>query len=288
MKMDVKNMIGMVVAVVIGIIMIGPLVAVVSDAQVTNGDPVTYTNNGFSDRALYVTEDLTDNHTMSLTANPDGKVIMDGVELGTASLGFYVVSDAITVCSTGAYMVITWGEFSRQYDANWGTTFEISWTNGTATIDVTTSGVTTTYTKPYTWIGYRVDHDSGNYALVNSTWNVAYTSDKDFIAMGLYSTGENDTYYTLYDGKLTLSEDYTGSVNATGTNVSGTTDVKAGTLSINVGDETFTPYIWAVAKEVHGHKDSGTMYDLLGIIPMLVTAGLIIGIAGAVFVRRLE
>ena len=288
--MDIKNMIGMVVAVVVGIIMIGPLVAVVSDAQITNGDPITYTNTG-SYADLYVTDDVSGKHTV-LMESPNTYAVIDDEQIALSDMtrGFYIITDKVSVVFVGTAAVIYWEGGDAQYNPNWGRTFDLTYENGVATLNYTSGGTTTTYTYDYSWIGYRVT-DGGNYKNVSSSTAVYNTGVKDFIAMGYYSSGENDTYYAVKNGAITISESdqYTCSIEGSSTTpITGTTDVYQSYLKVNVGDESFTPYIWAVAIEINGHKDSGALYDMLGIIPMLVTAGLIIGIAGAVFVRRLE
>ena len=292
MKMDVKNMIGMVVAVVVGLIMIGPLVSVVSDAQTVNGDPIKITNAGSitADNELYITDDLSESH--SFTAEyPNAYITVDDVQIPTANAvqGFYLISDGLSLFNTGAFFAVSFGEKTAQYNPAWNVALSATFEDGTATFTYRDGGTTNTYTTEYTWIGYRVT-EGGNYVNKVNVATATYHDMSDFIAMGNYATGDNDTYYAVKDGKITLSEtQYEGKISTiTSTAVSGTTDLYTGTLRIYVDDEYFTPYVWAVAKEVNGHKSSGTMYDMLGIIPMLVTAGLIIGIAGAVFVRRLE
>lgn len=279
-------------AIVVGLIMIGPLVSVVSDAQTVNGDPIKITNSSSmtADNELYVTNDISGTHTF-VAEYPNAYVTIDDVQIPTANAvqGFYFVSDGVSVCNTGAFFVVSYGERSAQYSPDWNVALTVTFEDGTATFTYRDGGTTNTYTTEYTWIGYRVT-SGGNYVNKVNVTTATYHDMSDFIAMGNYTTGENDTYYVVKDGKITLSEtQYEGKISTTGTTaVSGTTDLYTGTLRIYVDEEQFTPFVWAVAKEVNGHKSSGTIYDMLGIIPMLVTAGLIIGIAGAVFVRRLE
>jgi hypothetical protein len=59
-------------------------------------------------------------------------------------------------------------------------------------------------------------------------------------------------------------------------------------MSDGADTETFTPYRILVPYEISGHATSGSMYDMLGVIPLLVTIGLILGVVGVIASRRLE
>ena len=261
---------------------------VISDAQTTIGDPITYTNKS-SYSELYITDDVSGTHTVTM-AGPNDYATLDGVDIALTDMtrGFYIITDKLSVVFVGAAAVIFWADGDAQYNPSWGRTFNITYQDGTVTMEYTTGGTTTTYTYEYSWIGYRVT-EGGNYLNVSSSTAVYSNGVKDFVAMGDYSSGDNDTYYCVKNGKVEISDPdlYTCSIeNSATAPLSGTTDIYNGYLKINVGDETFTPYIWAVAKEIPGHQDKGAAYTLLGAIPFIVIVGLVVAGVGAIYMKN--
>lgn len=118
------------------------------------------------------------------------------------------------------------------------------------------------------------------------------SSVKDVIACGTYYTGDNDTFYWYYNGEADgTNSDYAYGFEATLTLVDGTTDIYTlsdAVYSVNGDtDESFTPFNMFVKKTINGHSESGAAYDLVGIIPILVVVGFILGIIG-VFISRRE
>lgn len=305
--MDVKNIIQMVVAVVIGVIMIGPLTGVVSGAMVTAGDEITMTNN--SDIVLKSIDDG-DVFKLTSTRNADSTktdvwTINDNVvsNLSGSSLSWNVglISDAMYVrivsqanassaattlmsSTTGVEQYISPGSTEGVYTWTW--TFE----NGTMTY-IDRYG--TEVTAPYTW-GYVVcPLEDGEYYSAE-TEGVGICKDvKDLILCGGYTSGSLDTMYALHNGETYTSVSaYTMTVNSTTVLHDGTTDIYDITVSVDISDgestESFTPYRIYLPYEVSGHATSGSMYDLLGVIPLLVTIGLILGVVGVIASRRLE
>lgn len=285
--MDYKNIIVLTVGALIGVIILSAMIPAFLSTQNNAGDPVTYTNTGqYAD--LYVTDDVSGKHTV-LMESPNDYAVIDDVQIALSDMtrGFYIISDKISVVFVGAAAVIYWDGGDAQYNPSWGRTFDLTYENGIATLNYTTGGTTTTYTYNYSWIGYRVT-EGGNYMNVSSSTAVYNAGVKDFIAMGNYTSGDNDTLYVVKNGEITISESdlYTSSVESSSdTPITGTTDVYQGYLKINVGDESFTPYIWVVSKEIHGHAPSGALYEVIGLLPLIAGIGLLLGICVEVFRR---
>lgn len=286
MKMDAKNMIGMVVAIVIGIIMIGPLVTVVTDAQTTVGEEVQYNNiqTGYTYRLTEKNENIT------LTVTGAGGDIYFNGEAITED-GFAIVTDSVTVRASTAVkgFVVTTPTQSLDLRVPWNAKFTITFEDGTCTLaDNSTDPATINETVAYSWMF--APSDNGEWVTVTGNSTHYVNSINDIICNGYYSTGDNDTGYTVRNGIATVADpSYEAGLNYTLTPVAGTTDVyTVSTFEVTVGDESFTPWFMLIKRDIVGHEASGSMYDMLGIIPMLVTAGLIIGIAGSIFIRRLE
>jgi hypothetical protein len=122
--------------------------------------------------------------------------------------------------------------------------------------------------------------DVGTYDLV------LVSSYKDIVALGAYTSGDNDTMYRLVNGVLTIGGAFDHSFNVETSLYEGTTDIyKIDNLTITIGGESFTPYYVLVPVEVSGHATSGATYTILSVVPIVVVAGLIM--AGIyVFISR--
>lgn len=283
--MEVKNLMSIMVVALVGAVILTGFLPVLGATQDNIGDPITYINDGAYE--FTISKDIETTHTFNVTA-PNNYCTIDGIDYQFDDLptnGFFFLTDGITVCRTGATMVILYNDNnSYQYNVNWGYSYNVTYSNGVCTLVRSNSGGDTTFTDNYTYIGYQVE--KGDYVGITSSGNRYYMTNTDFIAMGNYTSGDNDTTYNLINGVFTTHEDYVLSVAPTGDIVSGTTDVKLGHLVLNVGDESFTPYIWLISKEIHGHKDSGAMYDIYGLIPLIVAVGLLMFAITAILIRR--
>ena len=304
--MDLKNIGGIVAGFVIAVVLLSSvLVPVISSTLVTAGDELTLKND--SDIVL---KSIDDGDVLKLTSTRDANnsktdvwTINDqqitsvsggalGWNVGLISDAMYVrvlssgnaASAATTLMSstTGTEQYISPGTTEGAYVWTW--TFE----DGVMTY-IDRYG--TEVTASYTWGYVACPLEDGEYYSAETNGVGICSSADDLILCGGYTTGDLDTMYAYHNGEKYVSVSaYTMTVNTTTELHDGTTDIYDITVSVDVSDgentETFTPFRIYLPYEVTGHADSGTMYSLLNIIPLLVTVGILMGIVTAVFVRR--
>lgn len=147
-----------------------------------------------------------------------------------------------------------------------------------------------TYTGTVDWLVYAADDGDANLIQLKSPTSPFYTSNaNDIIVLGnIYTTGENDTFYSYYKGQLTVNEAYAdeSNITITKTDVSGYTDIYATTVSLNIDDESFTPFFILAPENVSGHEASGAAYSLIGVLPVLVIVALLVVAIGVVARRN--
>lgn len=215
-----------------------------------------------------------------------------------------IVSDAmwIEVFSSGNSSSGNWrtldsvanhyvGSSANQPNIEWVFTFT------STTIDWTYSGTSpetpAVQSLPYSWAYVPCSIEEGGYMASSQTADVtSIVKDMDDIIMcGSYVSGELDTGYYYYKGTT-----YVGTSGYTGENTTELT-LKDGTYDLYVADPSFTvtdgtttekfdPYKILVPYEVHGHADSGVVHTLLGILPVFVAIGLLLGVGAWIFISR--
>ena len=284
--MEPKRLIELTVGIVVGLVVFSAiLMPVVNNAKLTTGDEVTYTNTG----AGYTLLTTSENMSISLY---DTTITIDGVEY-PAKTGTYwgIATDTWVIRYNGSTFDFTTGRlnggepYGPQID---GATITLA--DGNSTVEYTFDNHTRseTYSSSYTWAA--IPSQSGEWITVSQNSQVYVNDLNDFILSGFYTTGDNDAYYTYYDGVSSAyysSTTYPAEFTADLTLVEGTTDVyQTSRPLMHVGDESFTPYVYLVKEKISGHADSGTVYDMISVIPILIIAGLIIGIVGVAISRR--
>lgn len=289
--MDLKNIGAIIGGIVVGVMLLATiLVPIVSTSMITAGDEITMTNTGVSDYVLgrmsgddEVVIEYTDS---GLTLN--GEPFTPLTQRQTWAPIAY--SDAGELDIRTANYTLRWAVYSEGADTTYISINAAgeSVTLTPALVTVYNEGVETEYPVSMIYCVSIEDDDSIAVRDLGGA-NTAYIkSIKDVLAIGSYTSGENDTMYSVIDGQLTIGNDaYTSSLNYTTTPTSGTTDILTLTsFTITVGEESFTPYNVLVPYEVTGHEDSGALYDLLGIIPLLVTVGILMAVVMWAFARR--
>lgn len=303
--MDLKNIGGIVAGLVIAVVLLSSvLVPVISSTLVTAGDEVTLTNN-----TAIVLREIEDGDVLKCertkltettqsdvwTLNDEIITSLSGTSItwntGIMSDAVYMQINGASNSAAGTFYDVTRATPSTQYfgappSAEIGSTTATTFTFSNGEV-VVVFGENTMLTKPYTW-GYVVcPNEDGEYSAAVSGGTGMVTNTNEITLCGAYTSGENDTMYTYHNGTSYVSNtDYTIDVSIETEIHDGTTDIYDATVSVDIGDETFTPYRILVPYEVSGHADSGAMYSLLNIIPLLVTVGILMGIVTAVFVRR--
>lgn len=308
--MEPKNILQMVIAVAIGVIMLGPLASVISDAQTDAGDPIKLTNNSpivlreaESGDVLECVRTVTDSvATDTWTLNgetvvgPTGSA--DTWNVGILSDGIYLSVNAAGNAAVGSWYDMSAATPAASYlsgGGNNGAHYGIVFAEDTITVygNYGAESPTTIKTAQYTWAYVICPYGDGEYcAPVSGGVGIVKNPDQ-VILCGAYITGDFDTMYAYINGETYVSNSaYTMTANIATAVHTGTTDIYDATVSVSMSDgtdtETFTPYRILVPYEISGHATSGSMYDMLGVIPLLVTIGLILGVVGVIASRRLE
>lgn len=304
--MDVKNLVMAVVGMVLAVVMVGgAFLPSVASALVVSGDPVEYTNTG-----NFIFREAQDGDVLEITRTIVGDVKTDNVTLngvvvgGTTSNEWdnVLLSDGAYVRKVGtsggtitnAYIMgdtVTPNPFLGFSD---GGKVKVEFNNGTITgYKSNESGEYIDYfTASYTWAYVASpDGEGSHYVSENGQNSNAYVNiDSRVVLCGEYSTGELDTMYYYHNGEMVVySSGLTATLDKRLELVEGTTDVykirPLVTVTNGTITEVFEPYRYLVPLTVEGHKDSGVIYSLMGVLPIVVVAGLIM--AGIyVFISR--
>lgn len=288
--MDLKNIGGIVAGLVIAVVLLASvLVPIISTAMITIGEEASFDNTVRETYTYNVWdgEDVTFVFTKDNTANTY-TVNGDSVTL-TAAQNILIASNFFSMRTGGQ---ATNPGINYQYQgltAGAEATLTYAISNGAYTLTIGE----TVFTGDLEWMVYAVaDGETGTSDLGQLTTPSSrfYTSDaQNIVVLGnIYTTGDNDTYYAYYNGDLTVNEEYASmsSVDISKTVKDGYTNIYNTSVTVQIGEESFTPYFILAPITVNGNEASGAMYDLLGIIPLLVTVGILMGIVTAVFVRR--
>lgn len=279
------GLIGVVMTVLVGIILIGSVLApTISEIKVTAGDEITKTNSWTYGPNMSALEG-----EFKMTATADDVIkINDVAYTGLGTHAPYFMSDKCIIYGASTYLIC----YIVKTDETTTTTVSDTFSSATATFDfeasdglITVSNGTTTATTTYTW-AYAYD-PSGEYNYVSMTLNgtsrTIYWSDvSDFVFCGDYTSGENDTFYSVKDGVCYNAAGYDMSLTIPETIADGTTDIY-GTdrldIKITMDDETYTPYNCLVKYEVSGHATEGAVYNLYGVVLVLAIVGIaVVGI----------
>lgn len=280
--MELKNILGVIVALIVATALLTSIIIpVVNSSMVTAGDAVSYTN---PTGGAYKLSDYSE--TISFERLSDGTVTVNGEEVTSEHTGFVIASDGIVIYyAFGGRLYFTSQEAALNNLAASSTAhITVEYSNGVSTY--TNVDTSASAEAPYTWAYiYTVDGDFNTGYLGSTSYYVK--SIKDVTCTGYYSSGENDTGFIFKDGVLQIEEDYESSVTYDLALVEGTTDIyRLSNFKIHIGEEEFAPYVCLVPSTVTGHKDSGATYELLGVLPILVTVGIILGVIGMLYLRR--
>lgn len=281
------KVISLVVGLTVGVLlMVGLVSPVVAEGQNTAGNLVEY-SNPTNDGNYYMRELKNGDTLVCTTTSGENTTLSVNGELittidGAAFSNYHtLLMTNVFTCNTGNS---TSGLQIASYDSTsvgYTGTVTISYNDGVIT---QTAGESSTEFPGVTW-GYIICNaeEAEYYESIRTGSTPFYIkSDKDIICGGVYTTGENDTYYWYKDGVCNVAQDYDASYTINKTLAENTTDIYQASIEITVGEESFVPYRILIPIEVTGHATSGANYALLGAIPIVAFIALIAFAAFAV------
>lgn len=281
MKMESKNMVEMIAGIAISVIVFSAiLVPAVHAGTIAASAQENYEN----DSVYFKMAGANDTVTIAFA---NGTLTLNGEAVTPENNSNVLLSDAFSVDQflyDGNWLTRVW--YQESTELSYPSAFSLTFTDGAVTGSITAGGVTNSFEAAYTYL-YYADAD-GKYTQMSGQATIdAYVNDPNQIILsGLYYTGDNKTTYSYINGELTLEGDYTGSVNITKEKVGLDTWHITG-IRVTVGDESFTPFRYIVPTNVIGHTET-ELSEVIEIIPILITAGLILGILGMIAIRRFE
>lgn len=287
------NVLTLIITLVVGVILAGSLLGpVVGDAQTTLGTPANVENSA----------PVGTNYDYTIWDGSDITFAYTGTDAG----GTYTINgEQFTLLSSNQRIIIASNDFATRSGGN-----ETAFILNSQYIGVTTqfSNVDFTYTitdKQYTlelggstytgsvdWLVYAAPDGNSGLIQCGNPNEPFYTSNtNNIIVLGnIYTTGENDTFYSYYNGDLSVNETYAdeSSITINKTVADGYTDIYNTTVAVNIGDETFTPYFILIPNNVSGHEAAGATYTLVGVIPIMVIVAILMIAVGAIAYRRAD
>lgn len=310
-----KVVIGVVAVAIALVITVTCAIPIISDMTNITGTPVTKVNTGTGHTFkqmevgdVLLVHSVYSNGSRTDTWTLNGETVLnDGIttltwDWGLISDAYFMQVNAAGNSAVGSGQVISDTPSSPSYyrgaDSD-NPDKSFSWTltdSTTLTLEVligdTPVSGGATITVSWAYVVSTVDDGAYMSAQVTTNSYYAQKGNKDVILAGNYTTGDLDTgYYYGKDGVLTiLNSNYTGTVNFEQELSSGTTDIYDTLLTVSITDgndtETFSPYRALVPYEVSGHATSGMIYTMLGVIPILIVIGIVLGTIGMIAFRK--
>ena len=303
--METKNIMSIMVVALVGAVILTGFLPVLGATQDNIGEPITLKNNSnivlrevVEGDVLAVERTVIAENTFKdvWTLNDDEITTLSGTtvtwNVGIISDGIYMQINSASNAA-GSYYKMNQTTPSAQYfgvtSTVVGSSTITSFTFANGEVTVNYAGATSTVS--YTW-GYVVCNlEDGSYYSAETGGVGICKKASDLILCGAYTSGELDTMYSYVNGVGYVSNSaYTMTVDADLTKHAGTTDIYDITTSVvmsdGANDETFTPYRVFLPYEVTGHQTVGAMYDIYGLIPLIVTVGLLMFAITAILIRR--
>lgn len=295
--MDQKTLVAGVIALTISIILTASvLVPVIQETQVTAGDKIVKTNPQ-NDSNVYMRE-IEDGDTLVITPveNSNVEYTLNGETIltiaGSDDMIYHslIMSDVLNYYTGDAEYVGGYGSVNSTSIVylNQSRQTTIEYDDGVFTLTSGSNEPITISGSEWGFIACNEDeagyYESTRFGQTMPTYYV--TGDNDIVLSGVYTTGNNDTFYSYYNGIASCAEDYDIEVTITKTLAQGTTDIYAASVSVDIGGEDFVPYRFMVPLEVEGHASSGAAYSLYGVIPLLVIVSIVLMAAGMIYSKR--
>lgn len=281
-----NKLIPIVLTLVVGIILAGSvLMPVLNDAQTTLGNPATINNTIKTDSPEYTIWDGSDIEFEYSTSTTEYTI--NGVTYSyAADTQRILIASNDFACRNGGTLaspVIVSQYVTLDSQLTKPFTFTVADKEYTLELDGNT------YTGNVDWLVYACDEGNANLGQVPQNTTIYTSNSNGMIVLGnIYTTGDNDTFYSYYDGDLTVNSAYadSSSIDITKTLADGYTDIYQTAITVNVGDESFTPFFILIPKTVEGHAAAGATYSLVGAIPVMVIVALLMAAVGAIALRR--
>lgn len=292
-----NKIIGAVLALTIGVIVLGSVLIPVLEASERTIEPITEYNIGAGHTYrearpgdvihLVSTYDSETNSKTDVWTLNDKPVTNSNADF---VWDFYLASDVVWGqvnspgnLQSGSFIVMDSGT-SRSYFGSTSSVpnYELTITFTEDTISWDSNHVPISGSASYTWAYVFCSLEDGAYRSSSiDARNFIMSDIDDYILCGTYSTGELDTNYWYKDGELVVySDGITGDVDTNATLRGGTYDLYDVSATVTLTDgsisETFSPYRALVPYEVHGHANSSTSIDLLKVIPIMVIVSLLL------------
>lgn len=292
-----NRIIGVVLALTIGVLVLGSvLIPVLEDSERTIM-PITEYNVGEG----HTYREARDGDVIHLVSTYDSETnsktdvwTLNGKPVTNPNTNFewdiFLASDVVwgqvnapSNTSSGSFVVMESGT-TRSYFGSTSSVpnYELTITFTEDTITWVSNHVPVSGSANYEWACVFCSLEDGAYrsSSVNAS-NFVMSDIDDYILCGTYSTGELDTNYWYKDGEFVVYADgITGDVDTNATLRDGTYDLYdvSATVTLTDGsiDETFSPYRALVPYEVHGHADSGVAISLLDVLPVLVIVSILL------------
>ena len=297
------NILTLAITLTIGVILAGSLMMpVISEAQKDIG-PITIVNNDTNvllrpaePGDILAVEFSDDKWVWSLNGE-------EVVGVGDQSIYWdsFVISDACYISGrdAGATWAATLTAFTVNPTSSTGGYTNKSYPEPPSTITFGTDTITITGNNgsiwqsgtdlvlPYTWAYVICPEVDATYKAASANGSGYVSSTDDLILCGVYTSGDNDCSYIYKNGTGEIfGANYTYEVTQTLALKEGTTDIYETSVSVAIGDETFTPYRIFVPYQISGHIAGGPEYELLGVIPIIVIIGLVLAAIGAIVSKR--
>lgn len=305
--MDISKIGSLVIGIVVAALLLTTiLVPVIS----SSGDAMyeTFTNEASTGSGIATWErfivDGEDDATFETVYNNnyDFKLVINGEPTNFIyASGAFITTDQCRLNKNGWYfqMFDSTGLRVENFDMR-SANLEAQYTASTGEFTVTTytdltnTEVENTYT--YTvekYIVYLSPHGDYLATYLDGNNSVYATSDDQIVSGGAYTTGELDTSYFAQGTTVSVgAEGYTASATLDTEAVSGYVDLMQGTtqtITVTSGgsSETFTPYTAYVPEYVKAITDTNSnVMSILGLVPLLVTVGILVAAVGTIFIRR--
>ena len=295
--MNVKTLTMAAVAVIIGVLVCtSVLIPIVSGldygrSTYNNSTNIQFNYGVSNEEVPFKAAAQTDAQGLIITL--DGS---DSIYSITSRENYVFASDKFVILqawnNTGAYGAYGWflNDDGTTVDYINSATFR----TGTFTYDPATKiakfeGPTLNYSAEVSW-QYHMDRD-GSYRTYQLPGGSSWYANPDNLVIaggGYYSTGDNDTTYTFYafngSDYLKVGAAYSEGSHLDITSIPINDNVTQNTIMISVGDESFSPWNVIIPKEVTSTNNS-SLEAIISIIPILVLAGLVIGVVGS-FIRN--